>query len=332
MILLDQHPLVTVIVPVYKVEKYLEKCVDSILNQTYSSLEIILVDDGSPDNCGALCDNYAINDERIIVIHQENQGLSEARNAAIDIASGEYITFVDSDDWIDICFIENLLSLLIREKAQIAVTSLLNVFEDGSTQKNTNESSLIKLNKIEALSCYLFNGYLTPCACGKLYKKELWNNIRFPKGKLFEDQFTIYKVLEKAETVIFSPKDLYFYLKRNGSIGHSTFSSKTIDLHEGINMQYDYLTNQYPSINKDLSIGKIIWELVFINILIFNNKENEYQKLLSELKFFIFRNIFNAITSTKIPFVRKIQIALFSISFPLYKKIYLFLKRKGRIA
>ena len=173
---------------------------------------------------------------------------------------------------------------------------------------------------------------MTPCACGKLYKKELWNNIRFPKGKLFEDQFTIYKVLEKAETVIFSPKDLYFYLKRNGSIGHSTFSSKTIDLHEGINMQYDYLTNQYPSINNDLSIGKIIWELVFINILIFNNKENEYQKLLSELKFFIFRNIFNAITSTKIPFVRKIQIALFSISFPLYKKIYLFLKRKGRIA
>ena len=331
MSLLEKNdPLVTVIVPVYKVEKYLGKCVDSILNQTYYNLEIILVDDGSPDNCGALCDNYALKDKRIIVIHQENKGLSEARNAAIDIASGEYITFIDSDDWIDLNFIEYLLKLLINEKAQIAVTSFLNVFEDGSTQKNTNESSLIRLNKIDALSCYLLNDYLTPCACGKLYKKELWNNIRFPEGKLFEDQFTIYKVLEKAQTVIFSPNDFYFYLKRDGSIGHSPFSSKTVDLHDGINMQYDYLINQYPSIKKDLSIGKIIWELVFINILIFNNKENEYKNILSELKFFIFKNALNVIKTTRISFVRKIQITLFSVSFPLYKRLYLFTKRWGK--
>lgn len=329
MSLLDKnYPLVTVIVPVYKVEKYLGKCVDSILNQTYSNLEIILVDDGSPDNCGALCDNYAIKDKRVIVIHQENKGLSEARNAAIDIASGEYITFVDSDDWIDLNFIEYLSNLLIKEKAQIAVTSLINVFEDGTTQKNTNESSLIKLNKIEALSCYLFNGYLTPCACGKLYKKDLWDNIRFPAGKLFEDQFTIYKVLEKAETVIFYPNDFYFYLKREGSIGHTLFSKKSYDLYEAINIQHDYLVKKYPLLKKDLDVAKIIWELVFINMAITSNKTKDILSIIHSLKHFIFSRLSNVIWTERFSSDRKIQILLFCFSFPLYKKIYLWYKQK----
>ena len=174
--------LISVIVPIYKVEKYLGKCIESIIRQSYSNLEIILVDDGSPDRCGAICDEYARKDSRIKVIHQDNMGLSVARNTGLNIATGEYITFVDSDDWIALNFIKLLLKSMLKSNAQIAVTSLLNVYEDGTTKSNTLILSEIRLSKTEGLACYLFNGYLTPCACGKLWKKNLWEGIRFPEG------------------------------------------------------------------------------------------------------------------------------------------------------
>ncbi|WP_295363468.1 glycosyltransferase family 2 protein [uncultured Succinivibrio sp.] len=319
--------LISVIVPIYKVEKYLGKCIESIIRQSYSNLEIILVDDGSPDRCGAICDEYARKDSRIKVIHQDNMGLSVARNTGLNIATGEYITFVDSDDWIDQNFIKLLLKSMLKSNAQIAVTSLLNVYEDGTTKSNTLILSEIRLSKTEGLACYLFNGYLTPCACGKLWKKNLWEGIRFPEGKLFEDQFTTYKVLEKADTIIFSPSNMYFYLKRPCSIGHSSFSERTYNLYEGINEQYEYLSNKYPQIENELAIGKIVWELVFINMTILSRKETDYRDIFSKTQRFILKNFNNVIETNKLPVSRKIQILLFYFSFPIYKSFYLALKK-----
>lgn len=187
--------LISVVVPIYNVEKYLQKCIDSILAQTYRHLEIILVDDGSPDNCGAICDNYAQEDGRVLVIHKKNGGLSSARNAGLEIAKGELIVFIDSDDWIDANYIEKLYDDISESGADVAVPAFCISFENGDCAVDSRVKEVTTYSKKEALEVFLFNGYLTPCVASKMWKKSLWQKIRCPEGKLFEDQYTTYKLL-----------------------------------------------------------------------------------------------------------------------------------------
>lgn len=225
------QPLITVIVPCYKVEQYLPKCVDSILAQTYENLEIWLVDDGSPDRCGKICDEYAEKDERIKVIHKENGGLSDARNVAIDRATGEWITFVDSDDYVAPDYVEQLYGLCDRHDCLMAVTDL-DIFPIGkepqlSTQRNCPD---MKLTRDDALK-YMFNQkYFDVSACGKLYHRSLFSDIRFPKGMLFEDLLTTFRLMLLCqEGVAYSTKKMYYYMFRPGSIEGSQFSDKKMD-------------------------------------------------------------------------------------------------------
>lgn len=248
----ELNNLISIIVPVYKVEDYLEKCIESILNQTYKNIEIILVDDGSPDRCGKICDDYAIKDNRIKVIHKKNGGLSEARNYGINIASGEYILFIDSDDYID----KNMCEILIKEAkkndSDIVICNYYNVKEnDYFINKMSITNNKILLTNLEMMKIFFLKGYSeTIIVWNKLYKKKLFytnENIRFPVGKLHEDIFTIYKLYYIANKIVVVNKPLYYYVQRKESI-MGKFSEKNIIAHMDCIKEY-YIFSKNKKIN-----------------------------------------------------------------------------------
>lgn len=314
------NPLITVVVPIYKVEAYLDECVQSILKQTYSNLEIILVDDGSPDRCGEMCDVYAEKDARVKVIHQKNKGLSGARNSAIDIATGEYITFVDSDDYLKEDMVEVLYHEVLQYDAEIATVAFESFFENGSKASNPHNGKIFVYSKEEALDCFLFNDYLTPCVCGKLYRISLWKNVRCPEGKLFEDQFTTYKLIDQCKKVVFDTTPRYYYRKRMGSIGHSSFSKRTYDLYDAIHEEYDYISQKYPKECPNIAVARITWEIVFVNMMI--RSDAIETKTVAEIQQYARKNIRKVLRCNYIGGVRKLQIILFSYAIGLYKIMY----------
>lgn len=238
------HPLVSVIVPCYKVEQYLAKCVDSILGQTYENLEIWLVDDGSPDRCGEICDKYAVKDKRIKVIHKPNGGLSDARNVAIDMCRGEYIVFVDSDDYITSNHIETLYSLIIKYKVDIAASQFIEVLEGTSASIKDVESIDCCLDSKSAIESMFYQEKLETSAWGKIYHRRLFESgIRYPKGKLYEDLPTTYKLMQLTEKIAVTSKQTTHYLIRKGSIQGDKFTEKkNVVLNIG-----DELLRQFPS-------------------------------------------------------------------------------------
>lgn len=227
-----QYPLITVIIPIYNVEPYLQKCIDSICMQTYSRLEIILVDDGSSDNCGKICDKNSEVDSRIVVIHKENGGLSSARNAGLDIAKGEYIAFVDSDDTIHPQFIEILLNLSFQYDSDISQCDFLRVSENSLNLSLNSQQKICIYNNKQAIYelCCTKNAVKYAVAWNKLYKRELFAHIRYPNGRIHEDEFTTYLLLWKANKIVVINQYLYYYLQRKTSIMGKPFSIKRLDV------------------------------------------------------------------------------------------------------
>lgn len=219
--------LISVIIPVYKVEKELPTCIDSIINQTYHNLEIILVDDGSPDNCPKMCDDYAKKDNRIRVIHKENGGLSDARNKGLELAKGEFIGFVDGDDFIDIHMYEKLYYAInsnqcdISECYSVSFTGqdIPNAIFIDKIEEYTPYSWLIESNSRDFLNCVVWN---------KLYRKDLFSGVKYPVGRKYEDEATIYKLIYKANKIIRISDKLYFYRQRMDSIMHSKITEKDL--------------------------------------------------------------------------------------------------------
>lgn len=224
-------PLISIIVPVYKVENLLPKCIESILAQTYDNLEVILVDDGSPDLCGKICDEYAKRDNRIKVIHQENAGLAGARNAGLDIANGEYFGFVDSDDHISPDMYEILLNSIMREEADIAICGRYMELENGELIPMFDYKEQKVFNNQEAVRRFLLSDGLDVAAWDKLYKKELWGDMRYPLYYVSEDVPVTSRLLAKAKKIVHCGKPLYYYLQRAGSLSHSVFNSKSWGLY-----------------------------------------------------------------------------------------------------
>lgn len=238
------NDLISIIVPVYKVEKYLNRCVDSILNQTYRNLEIILVDDGSPDRCGEICDEYSRLDDRVKVIHKENGGLSDARNAGIHIAQGEFFSFVDSDDWVHQEYIERMHELLKISKADISVCNFLR------TSKEEEKTEIIKtelheFSNLEGLKHLSGRFYVQlVVAWGKLYHRELFKEIRFPFGKIHEDEFTTYKLIYEAKKIVLTTEQLLYYWQRKDSIMGRGFDIKSkLDLIEAFEGKIEFFKN-----------------------------------------------------------------------------------------
>lgn len=211
----------SIIVPVYQVEAYIDECITSILNQTFRDFELILVDDGSLDRCPAICDVYAQKDSRIRVIHQKNQGLSAARNTGLQEARGDYIGFVDSDDFIEASMYEKLLDNLEREKADISVCGRYKVWDDKKIQEQ--KSNVYKvMDSTQALALMNTNvlGYFDVAAWDKIYKRSCFKGIEFPEGKLCEDWFVMYKLFFNARRIVYDSIPLYNYRQRTGSITH----------------------------------------------------------------------------------------------------------------
>lgn len=225
-------PTVSVIVPVYKVEQYLPACVESVLTQSFSDFELLLVDDGSPDNCGAMCDAYAARDPRVRVIHRENGGLSAARNSGMEIAQGKYMTFIDSDDYVAPRYLEALLQAAEEADAEISVCRPL-VFEDGSAPEppagDARPAPKTVSGREAVVALYQGKAELPVNACGKLFRSALISQLRFPEGRLHEDQAFVPIACFRAERVVSLPGALYFYRDRPGSITTRRFSLKRYD-------------------------------------------------------------------------------------------------------
>lgn len=221
--------LISIIVPVYNVEKYIHECVDSIINQTYKNIEIILVDDGSPDNCGKICDEYAEKDSRIKVIHKENGGLSDARNCGIDAASGEWLMFVDSDDYIESDMAQKLLDAAKKENADMAVCSVTLFKDNKRYTPDTYFSPEHTVSGIQLLKEKWLNVQFV-IACNKIYRKELFEGIRYPVGKFHEDEFVIHYLLYKSQKVSIIEDKLYNYRQNEKSITGGGYSPHNLDV------------------------------------------------------------------------------------------------------
>lgn len=240
------NPLISIVVPVYNVELYLDECLDSIVEQTYQNIEIIIVDDGSSDNSSTLCDQWALKDARIRVIHQPNSGLSEARNRGIEIASGQYIYFVDSDDRIDKFLCQRIIDIFQKDCADIVVFGLSRITASNETISSEPGKEMC-LNKEGALKA-LYSGEIKDYAWNKVYKRAVWKDVRFPTGRAYEDIGTMYKVFLNADTICCIPDVLYFYRKRAGSI-IATMSTNTLrDLFQMRKQSYTEMMTIYPRI------------------------------------------------------------------------------------
>lgn len=243
---MQDRPLISVIVPVYKVEQYLIKCVNSVIAQTYSNIEIILIDDGSPDKSGEICDSLAKQDHRIRVIHKSNGGLSSARNAGIDIAKGEYIGFVDSDDSIEPYMYEELLNLINSEKTKLAVCAVNYVFENGKKLNKPLLGRNCTFDFDHAIIEMNTHRIFDMAAWSKLYHKSLFDNLRFPLGKLSEDYYIMFKIFDRAQSISYLDMPCYNYLQRRNSI---TRNIKINHDHEyAAREQMRYLDEKYPEL------------------------------------------------------------------------------------
>lgn len=234
-----ENPLISVIIPVYNVSGYLKQCLDSVIAQTYRNLEIILVDDGSTDGSGEICDEYSRNDQRIKVIHKENGGLSDARNAALDIIKGEYIAFIDSDDYVSKNYIEILYNTILEYSCNLAIGSYIKFVNDvksaKSIKRKNRKSEYTTFTQQEVMLDMLYRRKCSMYAPGKLYKASLFDAVRFPKGMLFEDVPTMWNVIKQVDKVVFVNDILYFYRQRKESIVHQRVSEKSFSRLDTIN-------------------------------------------------------------------------------------------------
>lgn len=260
------NPKISIIVPVYKVEKYLNKCIESILNQTFKDFELILVDDGSPDKCGQICDEYAKKDNRVIVIHKENGGQATARNVALDIARGDYIGFVDSDDWIDCDMYELLYGLCIDNNCDISNCSSRIYFKD-KTRVNGGHK-LVVHNTQESMEVLLKGDLYDECLWTKLIKRTLLEDIRIPVGIAYEDTAFMYRVVDKAKRVCCIGEAKYNYIKRDDSTMDRAIKDIKIDAVLVYEEMYKFIEEKYPELC-DLVILKLAnSSLTVMNLII----------------------------------------------------------------
>jgi glycosyltransferase involved in cell wall biosynthesis len=269
-------PKVSIVVPIYNVERYLRNCIESIITQSLKDIEIILVNDGSIDNCGKICNEYMKNDKRINVIHKQNGGLSDARNAGIKFASGDFIGFVDGDDSIDQNMYEVLYNLCIDQNADIS-TCLIK--SDNINLKNdflveSNVKVLDSKNAIHGLYEGTLSGF---SACNKLYKKEIFENILFPIGRVYEDAAVMYRLFDHAKKIAFINFPLYNYIQRELSITRSGFSEKRFDVVSNYFETYSFMEKEYPEMCEKLNfIYFNTLTNMIIDIIREKNLENDF--------------------------------------------------------
>ncbi len=311
---------ISVIVPIYNVENYMSRCVDSILNQTYSNLEVILIDDESPDNCPSICEEYKQRDNRVKVIHQKNKGLSGARNAGIDIALGKYLAFVDSDDYLAVDFIESLYQAITATNSDVAMCKYEYVKGDVMTQcHKTGECTVYSgIEMIENM--YSPDGAFFVVAWNKLYKRKLFEQIRYPQGRIHEDEATTHQLYYEAQRAVFVNRYLYGYYVGGESITRKKFNRNRLDWAWSVEQRLSFLedkglSNIMPTAIRAYADGVID--------LYFQCKEGlkNSQKEQKELKIKIKKAIRYVKRYGDFPLRTKVGYILFLFMPSLYKKV-----------
>ena len=296
-------PTISVIVPVYNVELYLRRCIDSILAQTFTDFELILVDDGSPDKCPAICDEYAAMDSRVNVIHQENAGPSAARNAGIDWifknSDSEWLTFVDSDDWINKKFLEQLYD---AARSFNVLLSMCPCYKTVDMRVPPVRDITVRL--VSPVDAYILDGkHVSAFACGRLYHKTCFQNVRFPNGKIFEDLFTTYKILFSLQVIALVNEPLYYYYQNQSSITHSCWDPRRLDELDSYEEQLCYFKGR----DEQAAFRSVSWSYLVAICMQYNminsvegSVDSKYIRLLrAKLRYNLRKAILNRIVSIK---------------------------------
>jgi glycosyltransferase involved in cell wall biosynthesis len=292
-------PLISVIVPVYNVEAYLPRCIDSVLNQTYGNLEILLVNDGSRDNSGSICDEYARKDSRIRVFHKENGGQSTARNLALDAMTGEFVTFVDSDDWLETDAYESMLALAQREQVKLVSAGRWDVSaETGEKEKGLCPQKTEVLSAEEMLGrLFIWDG-CDSSPCDKLFHRSLFDEIRFPSKSNCEDVAIVYKLVEAADFVAMLDKPIYNYYHRQGSTSNSALSERTFYFEDYTETILPYIQQKFPSIfvqARYFRVRSLIYSVLSVDLAepkvrkVFLNRGRKSRRALRKQLWFVLR-------------------------------------------
>lgn len=293
--MMKDGPLVSIIVPIYDVEEYLRPCLDSLIAQTYGNIEIILVNDGSPDSCCDICNEYAAKDERIVYVWQENSGLSAARNKGMDIFRGEYVLFVDSDDWVSVKMVESLLSLALEHDVPFVAGGYERVVSGrmpkhagdpyGSFFLCTGKKYARLMARPQGVFCF---------AWGRLIHKDLLKNVRFPVGKVFEDIFVMPRIVHPCPKIAVTSEILYFYRIRNTSISHKRFSTKALDEMDAYLDLRDYSISVSDKVMARYACSFFLtkYYYYFLKVIFFGLDLKEYRKKYVAEKNKCWKNMF----------------------------------------
>lgn len=307
--------LVSIIVPIYKVEKYLRQCIESIIEQTHKNIEILLIDDGSPDTSLQICEEYAKKDSRIKVFSKPNGGLSDARNYGLERCKGKYIAFIDSDDYVHKEYIQELLKKCIETKSDIAMCGIKRVDDNGQEleeieitdkQIQTGKEMILEINDYSTTNVVAWN---------KLYKRHLFNNIEYPKGKLHEDEFTTHKLLYNANQIAITQEKLYFYRYNANSIMNSSLSIKRLHILEALEDRLKYFkTNNEEEIYNN-TIIRYIDTIIYLYNISNAKKDKEIRKKILEKYKELYKTEFK---KAKLTTKKKLKIGLFKMMPNLY--------------
>lgn len=307
-------PLISVVVPVFNVENYLQRCIESLLNQTYTNIEILLIDDGSTDGSLLICQQNSSKDKRIKVFSKKNGGLSDARNFGILQAKGKYISFVDSDDFVDRDYIEYMFNLLDRNKADMSICQHRTVFASGKVRVNKYEGAVV-IDSRTALKRMLYHDQIDTSAWAKLFPTKFFRNIEFPKGKLFEDIGTIYKTFLVSSKIAVGSNAKYNYIYRTDSIVNNKFSIKKLDLVRMTESMASVVTEQYPELAPACYRRVIYSYISTLNQMKGTiNYRNIRQDLVSKIK----HSRFKIVKDSCAPLRDKIAVLLISLNYHLY--------------
>lgn len=317
------NELVTIVIPVYNVEKYLDRCVQSVLNQTVNGYKIILVDDGSTDNSGKKCDEWAAKSELITALHKMNGGLSDARNYGTGYVKTEYVTYIDSDDYVEPQYVELLLKGL-DAGADMVVTHHVQEYEDVPRQaKITND--FIELTSEEALKWMCYEK-LSTSAWGKLFPKKYVEDDPFPVGKLYEDLWTIYKYIGRSKKVAFNKSQTYHYLQRKGSIRQGRWDRRYFDVMEGAKKLLGYIDKNYPKLH---AAGVFRYYYSANELYVRAFASDDYVIIIKPVQKVLKYHIREVINNCNVSNKYKMQFLLMTNCPNLYKRIWIYKKRRN---
>lgn len=317
---MEQDILVSVIVPVYQVEEYLARCVDSILGQTYGNLEVLLVDDGSTDGSGQICEDYAEKDARVKVIHKANGGLSSARNAGIDAATGTYLEFVDSDDWLEPDGVEAMLTLARTSSVKLVVAGRWDVSaKTGVKKKGLCPTRQEVISGTELVRRIFRWEHCDSSACDKLFHRELFREIRFPEGMVCEDVPVMYKIVLDAQQAVMLNRPIYHYFHRNGSISYSGISEKNFHFSQHTAEIMKFIQQNYPELTEEaryLRVRSLVYGVQSVD-LASRTDQKRFRRECGNCRLELRRNLRFVLASPM--FSRKEKIMNTLLAFDLYR-------------